>query len=74
MTAITTPDGISHFRLASIRGMLKLEKVGMKTRGGAIRPRIAAELGLRPRDSYDVYLAKIEQMLADSRAAIQAAV
>lgn len=64
MTAISTPAGIQRFRLLSLRGMLKLERAGMKTRGGALRPRIAAEFGLRSRDSYDKFLAVIEAQLA----------
>lgn len=60
---LNTPAQISAYRLASIRGMLKLERAGMKTRGGALRPRIAAELGLSPRASYDAFIARIESML-----------
>lgn len=66
-TVCNTPEAISHFRLASLRGMVKLEKIGMQTRGGAIRPRIAAELGLKPRDSYEKFLAAIDTALAASR-------
>ena len=58
-----TPEQVAVFRLLSLRGMLKLEKVGMKTRGGAIRPRLAEELGLKPRDSYDVYIARVQQLI-----------
>ncbi len=72
MTVIATPAGINHFRLASLRGMLKMEKAGMKTRGGALRPRIAEELGLKARDSYDTFLAKIEDLMVESRKAAQA--
>ena len=62
-TTISTPEGISYTRLASLKGMLKLEKIGMKTRGGALRPRIAAELGLKARDSHDTFIAKINEKL-----------
>lgn len=66
-TVLTTPTEISFARLASLKGMLKLEKLGMKTRGGALRPRIAAEFGLKPRDSYDKFIetlqAKMDAML-----------
>lgn len=51
-----TPDRIAHVRICSLRGMLRLEKAGMKSRGGALRPKIAAELGLKPRDSYDTFI------------------
>lgn len=62
MTAITGA-GIDRFRLLSLRGMLRLEKAGLKTRGGALRPRIAGELGLKPRDNYDKYIAEINSRL-----------
>lgn len=63
MTSLTTPKAIAAYRLASLRAMLRMEKIGLKTRGGALRPRIAEELGLRPRDSYDLYIATITEML-----------
>ena len=56
----TTPNQISYVRLASLKGMVTLESKGMKTRGGAIRPRIAAELGLKPRDSFDKFIETIQ--------------
>ena len=66
MISATTPEAISYVRLASLKGMLKLEKVGMKTRGGALRPRIAAEFGLKARDSHDKFIAKIEQLMEEA--------
>jgi hypothetical protein len=33
MTALTTPDQIARYRLATLRAMLKLEIAGMKKRG-----------------------------------------
>lgn len=64
MLTATTPAEIAAFRLLSLRGMLRMEKVGMKTRGGALRPRIAAEMNLKPRDSYEQYIAAIDAKLA----------
>lgn len=61
-----TPESINFFRLCSLRGMLKLEKIGMKTRGGALRPRIAAEFGLKPRDSHDKFIAKIQSLIDEA--------
>lgn len=66
-TPIDTPAGIHYFRLASLKGMLALEQVGLKTRGGALRPRIAAELGLKPRDSYDVYIREIVRRMKETK-------
>jgi hypothetical protein len=63
MTTISTPNGIAFARLASLKGMLKLEKVGLKTRGGALRPRIAAELGLKKSDSHDKFIAEIQSRM-----------
>jgi hypothetical protein len=48
-------ENTQRFRLVSLKYQLKLESLGLKSSGGAIRPRIAAEFGLRPRDSYDTY-------------------
>lgn len=59
----TTPTQISIVRLAALKGMIRMEQAGMKTRGGALRPRIAAELGLKPRDSYEKFTAKIVEMM-----------
>lgn len=48
------------FQWLSIKGMVKLESKGMKSRGGSIRPRIAAALGLKPRDSYEKFIETIQ--------------
>lgn len=59
-----TGAGVDVFRLLSLKGMLKLEKVGLKQRGGALRPRIAAEFGLSPRATHDAFIAAIEAKVA----------
>lgn len=59
----TTPDSISHFRLASLKYQLKMEKAGMKSSGGAIRPRIAKEFGLSPRAPHDEYIKVIQGLM-----------
>jgi hypothetical protein len=64
---LSTPEQIAAYRLLSLRGMLRLEKVGLKSRGGAVRPRIADELGLKPRDSYELYISTIENKLGLSK-------
>lgn len=69
MTMVNTPAGIAYARLLSVRGMLRLEKIGLKSRGGALRPRLAAELGLKPRDSYDLFISTIDAKLAIALAA-----
>jgi hypothetical protein len=70
-TVVTGPH-IDVFRWASIKGMVKLESLGMKTRGGAIRPRIAKELGLKPRDSYEKFIEVINAKIAAVRVAADA--
>ena len=65
-------DEVSYFRLASLKAQLKLEKIGLKSSGGAIRPRVATEFGLKPRDHHDKYIAAIQAqmdaMIEDRRA------
>lgn len=56
-------EEVNYFCLASWKGALKLEKVGLKSSGGAIRPRIAARLGLKPRAKHDVFIACIEDLM-----------
>lgn len=65
---VYTGSDVSIFRLLSIKGMLKMEKIGMKTRGGALRPRIAAEFGLTARTPHDTFIKVIEDMLATLKA------
>ena len=59
------------FRLLSIKHQLKLEKLGLKSSGGALRPRLAKEFGLKPRDSHATYIAKIEEELAKIEARLK---
>jgi hypothetical protein len=59
----STPAQIAYVRLASLKAALKLERAGMKSRGGAIRPRVAAEFGLTPRASWGAYIEAIEQKM-----------
>lgn len=68
----STPAGISYVRLASIKGMVMLESKGLKGRGGPIRPRIATELGLKPRAPYADFIAAIQSRMAELLPAVQA--
>lgn len=66
-----TPDEIAYFRLAALKGRVKLESKGMKMRGGSTRAFLAREFGLRPRASYEVVIKECErrmQALIDKRA------
>lgn len=67
---------ISYARYASLKGALKLEKVGLKSRGGALRPKLAKEFGLSPRAPYDQYInhciCKMNELLAAKTKALNA--
>lgn len=63
VVAPNATEEVNYFCLASWKGALKLEKVGMKSSGGAIRPRIAERLGLKPRDKHDVFIARIQELM-----------
>lgn len=75
MTTLTafTPESISYVRLASLKGMCSLESKGLKCRAGPIRPKIAAELGLKPRDPYQKFIdtiqGKMDELLATKETA-----
>lgn len=56
-------EEVNYFCLASWKGALKLEKHGMKSSGGAIRPRIAARLGLKARDKHEVFIERIQSLM-----------
>ncbi len=64
----TTPEGISAFRLISLKRQLKFEMLGMKSSGGAIRPRIAKEFGLPARASHAAFIAAVEAKLEEVKA------
>jgi hypothetical protein len=68
---IATGAGVGYVRLASLRGMLKMEKVGLKGRMGPIRPRIAEEFGLKPRDSYDKFLNAVQAKMEEVAKVVQ---
>ena len=55
--SVSTPEGIDYFRFSSVKAQLKMEKVGLKSSGGALRPRLAKEFGLSPRAPHDDYIA-----------------
>lgn len=63
MTQTFTGSGIEYFRMASIKSQLRMEKAGMKSSGGALRPRLAAEFGLKPRDPHDLYIKHCQDYL-----------
>lgn len=60
MFTADTPRQIELFRLASLKSQLKLEQVGMKSSGGALRPRLAGEFGLNKRAPYADYIKAVQ--------------
>lgn len=56
MTMLAGDNAVSYARFAALKGALKLESLGMKTRGGALRPRLAKEFGLSPRAPHLDYI------------------
>lgn len=63
---------IAYFRLAQLKGALKIESTGMKVRQSPLRPKIADEFGLKPRAKHSEFIAviqaKMDQMIADKAA------
>ena len=68
---IATGAGVGYVRLASLRGMLNLESKGLKGRMGPIRPKIAAEFGLKPRDGYDKFLNAVQAKMEEVAKVVQ---
>lgn len=54
---------VAYARLCAIKGVLVLESTGMRGRMGPIRPKIAEELGLRPRDTFEVFIAAVKEKM-----------
>lgn len=54
---LDTPEQIAYFRYASLKYQLRLELSGLKSSGGALRPRLAKEFGLSPRAGHCRYIA-----------------
>ena len=68
---VATGKAVDYVRLASIKGMVKLESVGMKGRAGPIRPRIAAEFGLSARASYQNFINAIQTKMDELAPLVQ---
>lgn len=72
MTIEQTPHGaiivtgaadIARVQLCAVRGALKLEAQGMKSRGGSIRKGWAVRLGLKPGAKHTEVIAEINRRL-----------
>ncbi|MNI52072.1 hypothetical protein D3C73_1068290 [compost metagenome] len=65
-TVINTPDGMQYAGYATLKSQLKMEKIGMShsaMRGKKLRPMWAAKLGLKPRDSYEMFIAECQKRM-----------
>lgn len=62
---VFTGEGITYYQLATLKQALKLESKGMQMMRGAkkIRPLWAEKLGLKPRDSYEVFIAEVQKRM-----------
>lgn len=60
---IDNPEGIAYARLASCKGAVKLEKVGLKSRGGSVRKMIAVEMGMKATATHDDVIAEIQRRM-----------
>ena len=63
---------VDAFRWLSVKGQLRLEALGMKSSGGALRPRLATELGLKPRAPHSDFMAEVEERLDDIKLLMRA--
>jgi len=63
ISTLTGVKQISAFRLLSLRGQLRMEALGMKSSGGPIRPRIAAEFNLKPRATHQAFIQAVTDKL-----------
>lgn len=60
---LNTPEQIRRAQLCAVRGALKLEALGMKSRGGSIRKGWAIRLGLKPSTKHADLIAHITTLL-----------
>lgn len=62
----STPEAINRFQLAAVKSALKLEKVGLKSRGGSIRKGWAIKLGMKQNAKIDDVIAKVQELLDEA--------
>jgi hypothetical protein len=77
MTTINTPEGMQYYRLAQLKGAVKLESVGLrhsKARGRSVRKMAALEIGLKASAKYPEIIAALEAKMAEMLAVREAAV
>lgn len=60
---MSTKEELSYANYAIMKGALKMEKAGLKSRGGALRPRLAAQFGLKKTAPHDDFIAYCESQM-----------
>lgn len=63
MLVASTPDQIEYVNLARCKSAIKLEKVGLKSRGGSIRKMMAIKMGLKSNASHDQVIEAIQNKM-----------
>ena len=63
MFIASTPEQISYVRLASVKGMVKMEKAGLKSRGGSVKNKLCKEFGISIRTSHDDVIKLIQEKM-----------
>lgn len=72
MTTMSGHKQIDYAQLATVKAALKLEAKGLKhSSGRALRPCWAPRLGLKPRDSYELFIATIQGRMEEILASVQ---
>jgi hypothetical protein len=64
MIAITSPEDIAAYRLLAIKGALKLESLGMKSRGPSALSVVKKEFGIKARNAKEalpLYIAILKE-------------
>jgi len=63
------PDAVAMFRLITLRGAVKLEAIGLKSRAGSMRKRAALECGLKPGAKHGDVIAALTERIEAMHAA-----
>jgi len=69
MSAIVldTPEQIDRFCLASLRGRLKMEKVGMKCKGRSAKSIVSGMFGVSNRTPIDTLISLVQKRLDETK-------
>ena len=62
-TILTTPNEIRYYQLAAVKGMIRMEAQGFKSRGGSVRKKWAIHLGLKSSASHEAVCRVLEAQM-----------